>query len=151
MNNDGGYDMNRKVLNELASQLRRRRSSLLEGVAGSQQATTAIIEERESEIEENAQKERLARLTSRLTDRDQHAIREINAALARIDDGTYGQCAWCESEIKPERLRALPTAILCIDCATAREKRQRSIARDRESDRLLVSDRELDSDVDIGN
>jgi len=142
--------MNKKLLNELATQLRRRRSSLLEGLAGNQQAATAIIEERESEIEENAQKERIARLTSRLSDRDQRTIREINAALEKIEAGTYGQCAWCEGEIKPERLRALPSATLCIDCATAREKRERSISGDREADRFIVSDKEAYGDFDSG-
>jgi DnaK suppressor protein len=141
--------MNKKLLKELASQLSRRRSSLLEGLAGSQQAATAIVEERESEIEENAQKDRIAGLTSRLSDRDQRTIREIDAALERIQQGTYGQCAWCEGEIRPERLRALPTATLCIDCATAREKRQRSISRGRESDHF-ASDKELYSELDSG-
>jgi DnaK suppressor protein len=141
--------MNKKLLNELATQLRRRRTSLLDGLAGNQHAATEIVEERESEIEENAQKERIARVTSRLSDREQRTIRDINAALERIEAGTYGQCAWCEGEIKPERLRALPTATLCIDCATAREKRERSLARDRESDRF-VSDKEAYSDFDSG-
>jgi DnaK suppressor protein len=139
--------MNSKLVDEVANQLRSKHLTLLEGVAGSQQATTAIIEERDSEIEENAQKDRLARLTSRLTDRDQNMIKQINAALQRIDDGTYGECAWCGEDIRPERLRALPTAILCIDCATAREKRQRSISRDRESERFITSDKEYDNDL----
>jgi DnaK suppressor protein len=142
--------MNKKLLNELATQLRRKRSSLLEGLADSQQAATAIIEERESEIEENAQKERIAGLTSRLSDRDQRTIREINAALEKIEDGTYGQCAWCEGEIKPARLRALPTAVLCIDCATAREKRERSISRARGPEPFAGSDKEAYSDFDTG-
>jgi DnaK suppressor protein len=140
--------MNKKLLEELATQLRRKRASLLEGVAGSQQATTAIVEERESEVEENAQKERIARLTSRLTDRDQQMIQQINAALKRIEEGTYGQCAWCETDISPARLRALPTAILCIDCATAREKRQRSISREQETEPLIGNEKDVESDFD---
>lgn len=140
--------MNSKLVEELADNLRRRRFSLLQGLAGSQQATTAIVEERESEIEENAQKDRIARLTSRLTTRDQNMIQQINAALERIDDGTYGQCAWCGGHIKPERLRVLPTAILCIDCAIAREKRQGILSRDRESERILASDIEYESDLE---
>jgi DnaK suppressor protein len=141
--------MNKKLLEELASQLRRKRASLLEGVAGSQQATTAIVEEREAEVEENAQKERIARLTSRLTDRDRQMIQQIDAALRRIEEGTYGQCAWCESDISPARLRALPTAILCIDCATAREKRQRAVSREHATESLIVSEKELESDFDV--
>jgi DnaK suppressor protein len=141
--------MNKKLLRELADQLRRRRSALLEGVAGSQQAATAIIQEREAEIEENAQKDRIARLTSRLTERDRRTIQEIDAALERMEQGTYGQCAWCENDIKPERLRALPTAVLCIDCATAREKRQRALAESGFSERPLGSDRDLDADLEL--
>ena len=40
---------------------------------------------------------------------------EIDAALARIDDGTYGVCEVCGNEIDPERLEAVPTATLCIE------------------------------------
>lgn len=43
--------------------------------------------------------------------------REIRAALQCIADGTYGTCASCGAEIAPARLKALPTATLCINCA----------------------------------
>ena len=43
--------------------------------------------------------------------------RDIRAALQRIADGTYGTCANCGAEIAPARLKALPTATLCINCA----------------------------------
>jgi DnaK suppressor protein len=42
-------------------------------------------------------------------------LEEIDAALARIDAGTYGACTACGSPIGPERLRAVPWAALCID------------------------------------
>ena len=38
-------------------------------------------------------------------------------ALQRIKNGTYGSCARCGSEISEMRLKALPTATLCINCA----------------------------------
>jgi DnaK suppressor protein len=41
---------------------------------------------------------------------------EIDAALSRIDDGTYGTCVGCGNEIPLGRLEAHPTAALCIDC-----------------------------------
>ena len=119
--------MDSRLVEELANQLRRKRLSLLEDVAASQRAARALIEERGSEIEENAQKHRIAGLVTCLNDRDQKMIRQIGATLKRIDEGDYGQCDSCEDEIGSERIRALPTATLCIDCATAREKRQRSI------------------------
>ena len=44
-------------------------------------------------------------------------LAEIDHALARIDDGTYGICARCGKRITVARLDARPTAELCIDCA----------------------------------
>jgi DnaK suppressor protein len=45
-----------------------------------------------------------------------HVLVDIDAALKRIDDGTYGTCVGCGSEIPLGRLEAHPTAALCIDC-----------------------------------
>lgn len=45
----------------------------------------------------------------------QQTLSEIEAALGRIDDGTYGTCLLCGKPIGAERLRALPWARLCID------------------------------------
>lgn len=45
----------------------------------------------------------------------QQTLQEIDAALRRIDEGTYGICAVCGKPIGAERLRALPWARLCID------------------------------------
>ena len=45
-------------------------------------------------------------------------LSQIRAALARLDAGTYGQCAGCGEPIDVRRLEALPYAIQCIDCAS---------------------------------
>lgn len=44
-------------------------------------------------------------------------IASVKRALARIEDGTYGECVRCGEEIAPARLEARPEAALCIDCA----------------------------------
>jgi RNA polymerase-binding protein DksA len=44
------------------------------------------------------------------------AVEDIDAALERIEDGTYGVCAQCGKNIPKERLRALPQAALCVQC-----------------------------------
>lgn len=46
-----------------------------------------------------------------------HEIRMIEAALARMDDGSYGACTRCGEEIAQARLDAMPEAPLCIQCA----------------------------------
>ena len=44
-------------------------------------------------------------------------IVSVERALTRIDNGTYGECIRCGSEIAPKRLEARPEAALCIQCA----------------------------------
>lgn len=50
-------------------------------------------------------------------------VREIDSALAKIDDGTYGLCARCGREIPEERLQAVPYATLCVSCKQIEERR----------------------------
>jgi RNA polymerase-binding protein DksA len=54
--------------------------------------------------------------------RDIAELREIDAALARIQDPTYGMCITCGGEIEFDRLRANPTAQRCIGCQSVHEK-----------------------------
>ena len=51
-----------------------------------------------------------------LGDNAEQVLSEIDAALRRIDDRTYGICFNCGNEIPRERLEANPWASLCIDC-----------------------------------
>jgi len=41
---------------------------------------------------------------------------EVDEALLRLETGGYGRCAWCGCEISAARLKAYPTAVLCIEC-----------------------------------
>jgi DnaK suppressor protein len=43
-------------------------------------------------------------------------LAQVESALHRLDQGTYGICARCGNEINPERLEALPYATYCIKC-----------------------------------
>lgn len=58
-----------------------------------------------------------------LEENSEHVLAEIDGALRRIDDGTYGQCTNCGKQIPEERLEARPYATLCIDCQRHREGR----------------------------
>lgn len=51
-------------------------------------------------------------------------LTEIEAALKRVDDGTYGTCTKCGGEIAPERLEVYPWASLCIEHAREAEQRR---------------------------
>jgi DnaK suppressor protein len=61
-------------------------------------------------------------MASTLEDNSTHVLTEIDAALKRIDDGTFGVCTRCGKPISPERLEALPWATLCIDDKRKQER-----------------------------
>jgi DnaK suppressor protein len=46
------------------------------------------------------------------------ALAEVEAALERVAQGTYGRCVRCGQQISPARLEAMPAAELCITCAS---------------------------------
>jgi DnaK suppressor protein len=50
-----------------------------------------------------------------LEENEARVLAAIDAALKRIDEGTYGACERCGQPIEPQRLEALPWATLCID------------------------------------
>jgi len=52
-----------------------------------------------------------------LVENEDRLLREIDDALARIEDGTFGRCENCHRPIARERLEALPYARYCIRCA----------------------------------
>ncbi len=67
-------------------------------------------------------------------------LNKIEDALARLDQGDYGNCFECGEEIAEKRLRALPFAVRCKDCEEAREvaeKRERQLATRRGSASLF--------------
>jgi DnaK suppressor protein len=49
-------------------------------------------------------------------------VTEIEQALERLDDGSYGRCLSCAAAIPPERLSALPWAALCVPCSGSRRR-----------------------------
>jgi RNA polymerase-binding protein DksA len=57
-----------------------------------------------------------------LEDNAEHLLASIDAALARIDAGTYGRCERCGEAIAEERLEALPYATRCIECKRLEER-----------------------------
>ena len=85
------------------------RSGLKEGIVapgpmtyGSQAAAASQVFEQQRDIA--------------LRDHNALHLEQVEAAIARIADGTFGACLRCGRPIAPERLEALPWAAYCIDC-----------------------------------
>jgi RNA polymerase-binding protein DksA len=68
-------------------------------------------------LADNASETYMRELDGGLEENADHLLGEIDAALQRIETGTYGVCAVCGRPIGEERLEAVPYAKLCIDDA----------------------------------
>lgn len=55
-----------------------------------------------------------------LADGLRQRLEDLQAAIHRVEAGTYGKCERCGQDIAPERLEAVPAARLCIRCASKR-------------------------------
>jgi len=99
-----------------------------------------LLEETREDVE-RARKENYATLAGAVTDsgdratadllsdlgqaeisRDVRELEELEAALARIDQGTFGRCTECGAEIAFKRLAAYPVATRCAECQGGRER-----------------------------
>jgi RNA polymerase-binding protein DksA len=61
-------------------------------------------------------------LDATLEGNEERLLQAIDAALQRIEDGTYGICQNCGQPINAERLEALPWTTRCIDCKRREER-----------------------------
>jgi DnaK suppressor protein len=73
-------------------------------------------------LADSASETYMRELDEGLEENAEHIPGEIEAALGRIDDGTYGRCTACGRQIDQERLEAVPYATLCIDDKRALEQ-----------------------------
>jgi RNA polymerase-binding protein DksA len=72
--------------------------------------------ERHIEHTDHAQEEAVNDEMIALDERSRQQVQEIQAALARIEEGTYGECTRCGASINPKRLEMLPTTRFCVRC-----------------------------------
>ncbi len=58
-------------------------------------------------------------------EREREKLQNIDEALARMKEGTYGECEECGDDIELERLLALPFTRLCLDCKSKQERQKK--------------------------
>lgn len=79
---------------------------------------SALLAEHDADWQDRATSERQARIIEWVGESQHRQLRAIDAAIARIDAGTWGVCEVCGCRIDPYRLEARPEAVVCSDCAT---------------------------------
>lgn len=108
-------------LNEMKRRLEEKRRELRESLGELTEASPTPVDpnvasEGPQDFEESAvdvnemMDERAIRTNQR------ELLQQVNQALARIENGTYGICSNCNKPINEKRLKAIPWASLCMDC-----------------------------------
>ena len=144
--------MDEKFLASIADQLQRERRRLLEQLRRNDATFEQITGSREAERDEHAQEERDTRVLENLDERQQRRVADIDAALARIEGGSFGRCQKCGGAITQERLLSTPTATLCNDCLEREEQpveESEPIATDSDTGATLPPDLELLDDNEL--
>ena len=113
-------------MNEMAREARKRlldRRKAIEQSIREAEAAEAQLQggPRPDALDRAAEREPLAVLES-LRDAQRHELSELDAALERIDKGSYGTCQMCGGAVGRQRLRAIPEARYCIDCVSTRTR-----------------------------
>ncbi|MCM2451841.1 TraR/DksA family transcriptional regulator [Agrobacterium vitis] len=78
-----------------------------------------LSEQRSAESAERAIESENDEVLESLGQAGENELRGIEAALARMEAGSYGRCVTCDAAIAPERLALLPATPFCQDCAPA--------------------------------
>lgn len=101
--------------------LRNKRNRLLEERNDREEAWK-ILQEREPEAEERAQKELLSRSLETLEEQGTAVVEAIDRGLRKLETGSYGVCELCGETIPDSRLEAVPWTPWCMECAAEEEK-----------------------------
>ncbi len=111
--------VSKDVLNKIKKELETRRDSLKSELADIANADGSVkFEEYGNKADENAQE--IEKYTTDIATEKvlESTLRDIESALKRIEDGTYGKCKYCGIDIPEKRLLARPVASACVECKT---------------------------------
>jgi DnaK suppressor protein len=101
------------------------RGDLVREIARRSKATTEPGAQDIGDVLDSVSEERTRELDMILTDREKRKLLQIDDALDRIEDGTYGQCEECGVKIPKARLKVLPFAKFCVECQEKNEREEK--------------------------
>ena len=116
------HSLDPALTRELRELLLEARSRLLKTVATTEAELATLETHQPGAPVEDAAREEVLRILSRLGARKTLELEDIYAAYARLEAGTLGTCDACGEPIPAARLRAVPTARYCLRCQATRER-----------------------------
>jgi len=110
--------MTKNEINKFKEILEKRQEELSEVLRNREGIAIEKSPDALDEVQRAAERE----LAIRNLDRESNLLRNVRAALRRINDGAFGTCLHCEEEISPKRLNAVPWTPYCIECQELADK-----------------------------
>jgi DnaK suppressor protein len=107
--------MNKRDLKRFKTALEQKRDAIV-NATGKKPHWDNMEDTRHGDFVDQASDDNEVHVNLRLLQIDAKLLRAIEAAIERIDNGTYGICTVCEQEISVARLKAVPWTSVCIAC-----------------------------------
>lgn len=117
--------MKKEFLEEMKSQLINKKKEVVEILASeynSFQATNNIKGKDLVDLASNDLDKQILDVSSAL---EVNTLNKVNSAITRMENGCYGICSLCGHSIGEQRLKAMPYAVLCVECKSKKEKNKR--------------------------
>jgi DnaK suppressor protein len=114
--------MPKKELEKYRKLLQEKKTSLLAELAKTRHAEEETTEESTQDIADKAVSSYTREFLYSLNDTERSTVQQIDQALARIEDGTYGLCLNCGTPMNEKRLSAIHWSRHCVECQELAEK-----------------------------
>ncbi len=101
------------------------REELVRGIARRSKESAASGVSDIGDILDSVSEERTRELDMILTDREKQKLKQIDDAIDRIEENTYGFCEECGVKIPRARLKVVPFAKYCVECKEAIEREEK--------------------------
>jgi DnaK suppressor protein len=111
--------MNKRELKKFKTVLEQKRDMII-GSTNKKTHWDNMENTRHGDFVDQASDDNEVHVNIRLLQTDAKLLRAIEAAISRIDNGTFGICSICDGEISVARLNAVPWTSVCIDCKAKR-------------------------------
>ncbi len=114
--------MSKKEMEKYRRLLEEKKASLSVDIAKTRSAEEETSEELTQDIADKAVSSYTREFLYSLTDGERSTLLQIDDAISRIDDGSYGFCINCGQPMAEKRLTAVPWAPYCVECQELSEK-----------------------------
>ncbi|MDB4766575.1 TraR/DksA C4-type zinc finger protein [bacterium] len=112
----------KKIYQEIFNVLTQKRSEILESIGSDASVLNQLQQDQSGDVVDFASGSSCGEMSSQLAEVETRELKNINAAIKRINDGSYGVCEGCKQDISADRLQAIPHTLHCISCQRVAEE-----------------------------